>query len=341
MTRSDDNESASVPAHIKARDCAVSEAFTLIARGGVPRAIPFDDPSTYTAAVERNCVRELVGIIADWRPPALCDWRAYPEQDNDVSKQQHNTLVACLRPGDDDTSVTLFILYSGRSGTSPEMDGFDVLPGPRQQFLRSRLLGYATSDLYVEVAYVGDVVCGLAAARQLEERLGAGGALTGIARVLAGGARARQEWRRRSDTDAEPTEPDAEPAEPAEVVDSLNQPQRAALTGLRTNVELVHGPPGSGKTHTIAKLVTQYFEDDEVLILSAVQNRAIEAIAAHFVKAGVPFVTSGRRKTGLCKDWSVEAQTKRHPDVIAAICICVGCRRRRRCYGMACGTWSI
>ena len=95
------------PEHVCARDEAVSEAFTLIARGGVPRAVPFDDRFTDTAAVERNCVRELVGIIGDWRPPPLHEWRAYPEIDDGVAKKQHNVLITRMAIGSAQVSMSM------------------------------------------------------------------------------------------------------------------------------------------------------------------------------------------------------------------------------------------
>jgi hypothetical protein len=318
----DGGDSDSLPAHVRARDEAVSEAFALISRGGTPCDMSLNDASTYTAAVERNCVRELVGIITDWRPPFLDEWRAYPEIDEDVIKKQHNVLIACVRTGGGEPSIALFVVYGGRHGDSPEMNGLNVLAQQRQKLLRSRVLGHATRDVYVEIAYVGDIVSGLSAARQLEWR--DHGTLSGIARVLAGGARVRQEWRRVGEA-GQPDELDeleeagalTAPEAPEATKDTLNEPQRAALEGLGTNVELIHGPPGSGKTHTISTLVTQYFSDSDALVLSAVQNRAIEAIAEHFVKAGLSFVTAGRRTTGLCNDWTLEAQLTRHPDVVA------------------------
>ena len=302
--------SDSLPTHVRARDEAVSEAFALLSRSS--RAAPCDmslnDASTYTAAVERSCVRELVGTIADWQPPFLDKWRAYPEIDEDVIEKQRNVLIACARTGGGAPSIALFVIYD-QNDDSPEMDGRNVLAQRHQALLRSRVLGRATCDVYVEIAYVGDIVSGLSAARQLEWR--GHGTLSGITRVLAGGAREWQGWRR---TSIRPTDC---PAAPAATKDTLNEPQRAALEGLGTNVELIHGPPGSGKTHTICTLVTQYFSDSDAVVLSAVQNRAIEAIAEHFVKAGLSFVTAGRRTTGLCNDWTLKAQVARNPDVVA------------------------
>jgi hypothetical protein len=48
-----------------------------------------------------------------------------------------------------------------------------------------------------------------------------------------------------------------------------------------------------------------------------VQNRAVEAIAAHFVKTKVPFVATGRRLLGICTDFTVNKQVDRDAGVVA------------------------
>ena len=59
----------------------------------------------------------------------------------------------------------------------------------------------------------------------------------------------------------------------------LNHSQHSALTSLSRNVELIQGPPATGKSTTIHALVSGCLPHEQTAIVMAAQNRAIEALA--------------------------------------------------------------
>ena len=102
----------------------------------------------------------------------------------------------------------------------------------------------------------------------------------------------------------------------------LNQSQHAALDGLKWDVELICGPPATGKSTTIHALAIECVEPDDVVLICAVQNRAIEALADKFKATGTAFVTIGRGVIGTAAEYTLEQQLERnlnaYPEVVAA-----------------------
>ena len=72
---------------------------------------------------------------------------------------------------------------------------------------------------------------------------------------------------------------------------------------------------GTGKSTTIHALVTECMPPNELVVLTAVQNRAVEALVDKFSKTGTPFIVSGRRITGEALKWTLEAQVSADPAV--------------------------
>ena len=83
----------------------------------------------------------------------------------------------------------------------------------------------------------------------------------------------------------------AEPAfdEPAATFIENNEPQDEAVrlaVGAR-DYALIHGPPGTGKTYTIARAVVAMLERGERVLLSAFTNRAVDNVLEALLDAGV------------------------------------------------------
>lgn len=98
----------------------------------------------------------------------------------------------------------------------------------------------------------------------------------------------------------------------------LNHSQHQALNSLQYNLELVCGPPGTGKSTTILAIVSECVKPGELTIVTAVQNRAIEAIVVKFISSGTPFIVGGRRPIGEACKWTLEAQVDRDSRVVRA-----------------------
>jgi len=77
--------------------------------------------------------------------------------------------------------------------------------------------------------------------------------------------------------------------------EGLNAPQREAVElafGGRV-VSLVHGPPGTGKTRTLAEIVRQAVARGERVLVCAASHTAVDNLAERLVAASVPLVRMG------------------------------------------------
>lgn len=57
-----------------------------------------------------------------------------------------------------------------------------------------------------------------------------------------------------------------------------NKNQQKAIKSLKHSLEIIHGPPGTGKTTTIINILSEKIPDDHTILCTAVQNQAIESL---------------------------------------------------------------
>jgi ATP-dependent RNA/DNA helicase IGHMBP2 len=76
---------------------------------------------------------------------------------------------------------------------------------------------------------------------------------------------------------------------------SLNEAQHAAVErALRaTDLALVHGPPGTGKTRTLVEIIRQSVARGERVLATAASNTAVDNLAERLVAAGVRVIRLG------------------------------------------------
>jgi hypothetical protein len=104
----------------------------------------------------------------------------------------------------------------------------------------------------------------------------------------------------------------------------LHTDQRSAIEGLH-NLELVQGPPGTGKSFCI-KEYARTCTGNGVIIISAVQNRAIDLIAEQLEELGdsqLPFAVLGSPETpnmgATAARFTLVEQAKRHKDMQSSV----------------------
>ena len=81
---------------------------------------------------------------------------------------------------------------------------------------------------------------------------------------------------------------------------AMNTEQRAVVEGLHHNIECISGPPGTGKSTTIYHIIEQRVPAGELVLVCAVRNKAIEAVAnnvsIHFTTGAGPIIRNSENK---------------------------------------------
>ncbi|KAJ5124084.1 uncharacterized protein N7515_007909 [Penicillium bovifimosum] len=93
-----------------------------------------------------------------------------------------------------------------------------------------------------------------------------------------------------------PLLPDAEAAEPVEFVDpSLNDSQKEAVRFALAaqDIALIHGPPGTGKTHTLIELILQMVLRKKRVLVCGPSNVSVDNIVERLAPTKVPVVRIG------------------------------------------------
>ncbi len=89
----------------------------------------------------------------------------------------------------------------------------------------------------------------------------------------------------------------------AELVSNNPAQNRAVNRALRAeDLALIHGPPGTGKTYTIARLVRALVERDQRVLLSAFTNRAVDNALEALLEQGYENVVRMGTESGVRED---------------------------------------
>jgi len=76
---------------------------------------------------------------------------------------------------------------------------------------------------------------------------------------------------------------------------SLNESQQSAIQNCLTEnqIQIIHGPPGTGKTTTIAEMVYQLHLEKRRVLISAPSNTAVDHLGLQLAKNKLPFLRVG------------------------------------------------
>ncbi len=72
-----------------------------------------------------------------------------------------------------------------------------------------------------------------------------------------------------------------------------NESQKDAINNMTNNIEIIHGPPGTGKSTTIINIISTKIIKSHTILCTAVQNQAIETLAIKLRKANKSFLVFG------------------------------------------------
>lgn len=274
----------------------------------MPLSVESNDVRSYLAKVENECTRELFGKIQEWHVPAPVHWLNWPLGRHDRS--EFADCLVCLGGASEESihlSVHIAYLNKGNIRLSPAgVELADVLAETSTAVRIAReavqhRVARVNDQIICCIAYVGDLTASFAAARLHASKDPPNRLLISLA---PGGNPVLATWQK----------PMALGSSSAAV---LNETQHTALSRLHTNIELISGPPGTGKSTTIHALVTQCLMSTSAALVTAVQNRAVEALVHKFSSASTPFIVCGLRITGVANDWTLKAQVSRDPSVQA------------------------
>lgn len=102
----------------------------------------------------------------------------------------------------------------------------------------------------------------------------------------------------------------------------LDEVQRAAVAAAldTSEVALIHGPPGTGKTRTLVEVVRQLVARGERVLAAAASNAAVDNLGERLVAAGLPVVRIGHpaRVAPALEDHTLDARIAADPGTALA-----------------------
>lgn len=100
----------------------------------------------------------------------------------------------------------------------------------------------------------------------------------------------------------------------------LNVSQRKAVCGLERRLEVIHGPPGTGKSTTILGLLQTRVPPDRTAIVTCVTNQAVDAVCHKLEPEceDIPFIVVGNWDNlgTIARRFLLEEQLKRNEEVL-------------------------
>ncbi len=114
-------------------------------------------------------------------------------------------------------------------------------------------------------------------------------------------------------------DPNFQPEEPCTILGDLNEPQRAAVNFAlaASDIAVIHGPPGTGKTTTLVELIRQLVLREHTVLACAPSNTATDHLLSKLVDAKIHVVRLGHpaRVTERLRDYSLDLQVEHHDNM--------------------------
>ena len=103
---------------------------------------------------------------------------------------------------------------------------------------------------------------------------------------------------------------------------ALNQPQREAVGAAlaASELALIHGPPGTGKTRTLVEVIRQLVAGGARVLATAASNTAVDNLAERLAACGVDVIRLGHpaRVAPAVEDRTLDVLLRRHADTALA-----------------------
>jgi superfamily I DNA and/or RNA helicase len=101
-------------------------------------------------------------------------------------------------------------------------------------------------------------------------------------------------------------------------IKEVNYSQNIAIQNLLSaeQIGLVHGPPGTGKTHTLIHLAKKVLESEQNVLLTAASNVAVDLLVAKSIQAGLSVTRIGNpaRVNESLLPYTLDYKIANHPD---------------------------
>lgn len=101
------------------------------------------------------------------------------------------------------------------------------------------------------------------------------------------------------------------------IIDKCDEFQYKIIMSLRSNIELIHGSAGTGKSTVIFNIIAKRIPDDHIILCTAVQNQAIDALVQKLENSNSKFIVIGNSKDlgDTAKKYTSEEIYKTSPEI--------------------------
>ncbi|PRW58176.1 DNA helicase [Chlorella sorokiniana] len=98
----------------------------------------------------------------------------------------------------------------------------------------------------------------------------------------------------------------------------INASQRAAVEALRGGLNIIHGPPGTGKSTTIFHLIDAGVQPDAQVLVTCTRNQAVDSVVDKVARleGGILVFGNAKRLGERAAQHTLEARVEAHPAVV-------------------------
>ena len=105
---------------------------------------------------------------------------------------------------------------------------------------------------------------------------------------------------------------------PVPLQDRLNASQNKAIQQvmLASDLAIIHGPPGTGKTTTLVQVIQRTLDNEKQVLVCAPSNTAVDLLTERLAEEGVKVLRIGNpaRISESLEAYSLEGQMSKHPE---------------------------